>query len=123
MAQKEFARIQDAAIKHMIIISDGDPSPPSGGVIQALVNLRVTVSTVAVGAPGPAESRVLDNLAKATGGKFYKVNNPRALPRIFQREVRRVAHPLIFESMSFSTSSICRVRSSAPTLSRAPRLV
>ncbi len=100
MAQKEFARVQDAAIKHMIIISDGDPSPPSRGVIAALVNQRVTVSTVAVGAHGPAESRVLDNLAKATGGKFYKVNNPKALPRIFQREARRVAQPLIFESRS-----------------------
>lgn len=98
MAQKEFARIQDAAIKHMIIISDGDPTPPSRGVITALVNLRVTVSTVAVGAHGPAESRVLDNLAKATGGKFYKVNNPKALPRIFQREARRVAQPLVFET-------------------------
>ncbi|NUQ64244.1 MAG: VWA domain-containing protein [Pirellulales bacterium] len=98
MAQKEFSRIQDAAIKHMIIISDGDPSPPSRGVIAALVNQQVTVSTVAVGAHGPAESRVLDNLAKATGGKFYKVNNPKALPRIFQREARRVAQPLIFES-------------------------
>ena len=98
MAQKEFARIQDAAIKHMIIISDGDPSPPSRGVIQALINLRVTVSTVAVGAHGPAESRVLDNLAKATGGKYHEVNNPKALPRIFQREARRVAQPLIFES-------------------------
>ncbi|NLX96434.1 MAG: VWA domain-containing protein [Rhodopirellula sp.] len=100
LAQKEFARVQDAAIKHMIIISDGDPSPPSRGVIRALVNQKVTVSTVAVGAHGPAESRVLDKLAQDTGGKFYKVNNPRALPRIFQREARRVAQPLIFESRS-----------------------
>ena len=25
-------RMPDAAIKHMIVISDGDPSPPSAGV-------------------------------------------------------------------------------------------
>ena len=25
-----FAKLPDAAVKHMIIISDGDPSPPSG---------------------------------------------------------------------------------------------
>jgi Mg-chelatase subunit ChlD/uncharacterized membrane protein len=96
-AQRGFAQLPDAAIKHMIIISDGDPSAPAGGTITALKNLSVTISTVAVGAHGPAESRLLSNIAAATGGKFYLVNNPRALPRIFQREARRVARPLIWD--------------------------
>ena len=60
--------------------------------------LRVTISTVAVGRPRPAESRNLANIAQATGGKFYAVNNPNALPRIYQREARRVARPLVYES-------------------------
>jgi len=53
---------------------------------------------VAVGAHGPANSKVLADLAAATGGKYYQVNNPRVLPRIFQREARRVARPLIYEN-------------------------
>ena len=28
MARTEFANLPDAAVKHMIIISDGDPGPP-----------------------------------------------------------------------------------------------
>jgi len=98
MAEQGFARLdEEVAVKHMIIISDGDPSRPSGGVIAALKRLNVTVSTVAVGAHGPAESRLLANIASQTGGKYYAVRNPKALPRIFQREARRVARSLIFE--------------------------
>ena len=98
MAQKAFARVPDAAVKHMIIISDGDPSPPSGKVLGALVALNVTVSTVAVAAHGPAESALLKRIANRCKGKFYAVNNPRALPKIFQREARRVARPLIYKN-------------------------
>jgi uncharacterized membrane protein len=97
LARQAFAKLKTTAVKHMIIISDGDPSPPSRAVIQALVDLSVTVTTVAVGAHGPANSAVLQRLAQNTGGKYYTVNNPRALPRIFQREARRVARPLIWE--------------------------
>lgn len=97
MARRAMADLADAAIKHMIIISDGDPAPPSSRVVNALRNGNVTVSTVAIGAHGPAGHKVLADLAQATGGKYYVVNNPRALPRIFQKEARRVARPLIFE--------------------------
>ncbi len=96
-AQTEFAALQDAAVKHMIVISDGDPSPPTAATLAALKALRVTVSTVAVAAHGPAESQNLNNIANQTGGKFYKVNNPQALPRIYQREASRVSRSLIYE--------------------------
>ena len=96
-ARKGFARLKDAAVKHMIIISDGDPTPPSTPVINGLKALKVTVSSVAVGAHGAAESAVMKDLATRTGGKYYEVLNPNALPRIFQKEARRVARPLIYE--------------------------
>ena len=97
MVRKGFAQLGDAAVKHMIIISDGDPSPPSPKILNGLVAGKITVSTVAVGAHGPANSQLLQQIATATGGKYYQANSPNALPRIFQREARRVARPLIFE--------------------------
>lgn len=97
MARKAFAALGDTAVKHMIIISDGDPSAPSNQILQGLVAGKVTVSTVAVGAHGPAESALLQSIATQTGGKYYQANSPNALPRIFQREARRVARPLIYE--------------------------
>jgi uncharacterized membrane protein len=96
MALKEFIP-NPASIKHMIIISDGDPSPPSNTILAQYKKNNIKVSTVAVGAHGPAESSLLQNIATTTGGKFYKVNNPKALPRIFQVEARRVARPLVKE--------------------------
>jgi len=99
MAEAAFRQLQGiAAAKHMIVISDGDPARPTAGAINALKALGVTISTVAVGCHGPAESKVLEDLALATGGKYYQVNNPKALPKIFQREARRVAQPLVHEN-------------------------
>ena len=98
LALRGFAKVPDAAVKHMIIISDGDPTPPGAGVVKALANSGISVSTVAVGTHGAAGSRIMANIAKATGGKYYQVQNPNALPKIFQREARRVAQPLIYEN-------------------------
>jgi hypothetical protein len=97
LARTAFASLPDAAIKHMIIISDGDPSPPGPIILGRYKLANIKVSTVAVGAHGPAESSLLQSIATTTGGKFYKVNNPKALPRIFQIEARRVARPLVKE--------------------------
>ncbi len=97
MARRGFEALPDAAVRHMIIISDGDPQPASNAVLRALRDMQVTVSTVAVGAHGPAGSRELLKIADQTGGKYHAAPNSQALPRIFQREARRVARPLIWD--------------------------
>jgi uncharacterized membrane protein len=87
----------DAANKHMILISDGDPTPPPASTIKALKDGGITVTTVAVGSHGLLGSQVLQTIATQTGGKYYVVNNANVLPKIFQREARRIARPLVFE--------------------------
>src|SRR5207253_6890788 len=62
-----------------------------------LKNDGITVTTVAVGAHGPPGSQTLQDIATKTGGKYYIVGNSKALPKIFQREARRVARPLVYE--------------------------
>lgn len=89
-----------ASVKHMIIISDGDPAPPPQSLIQKFIDDNIEISTVAVGTHGPAMLPPMQQIADDTGGKFYNVTSPQALPRIFQREARRVAKPLIFERAS-----------------------
>ncbi|MCH8924182.1 MAG: hypothetical protein IIA67_13665, partial [Planctomycetes bacterium] len=49
----------------------------------------------AVGTHGPPGSTPLRKIAAQTGGKYYVVKDPRALPRYYQREARRVAQPLM----------------------------
>jgi uncharacterized membrane protein/Mg-chelatase subunit ChlD len=91
------ARCVDAANKHMIIISDGDPTPPSNATLNALKQGNITVTTVAVGSHGILGSREMRRIATFTGGKYYEVKNANALPKIYQREARRIARPLVFE--------------------------
>ncbi len=86
-----------ASTKHMIVISDGDPTPTSAGVLNGYATAQIKVSTVAVGAHGPAGHAELQRIANTTGGNYYVVSNPNALPKIFVREARRVARPLVFE--------------------------
>ena len=40
---------------------------------------------------------MMRNLANKTKGRFYNVTNPKALPRIYQKEARSISRPLIFE--------------------------
>jgi uncharacterized membrane protein len=87
----------NAAMKHCIIISDGDPSPPSSAVIKAFKDGNITISTVAVASHGLNESDQLRRIAASTGGKYYVAQSGKALPGIFQREARRVSRPLVYE--------------------------
>ena len=95
MALASFNKLKDAAARHMIIISDGDPSPPSNTVLRKLKTLKVKVTTVGIGVHGMPQ--ILQRIANATGGKHYNVTNPNMLPRIYQKEARQIARPLVFE--------------------------
>jgi uncharacterized membrane protein len=86
-----------ASLKHMIVISDGDPTPASASVLSQFKNQQIKISTVAVGAHGQVGTAELKRIADTTGGNYYLVRNASALPKIFMREARRVARPVIFE--------------------------
>jgi len=94
MALAAFNRV-NAATKHMIIISDGDPSPPSASLLARFRSAGIKVTTVAVATHGPAGSTPLRSVATATGGNYYVVTNPKVLPEIYQREARRVSRPVV----------------------------
>ncbi|MCD0459293.1 VWA domain-containing protein [Roseiconus lacunae] len=87
-----------ASVKHCIIISDGDPSAPNPNTMNAFVNGKISISTVAVASHGLQGSQRLQQIANQTGGKYYSVKSGRALPRIFQHEARRVSKPLVYEA-------------------------
>lgn len=95
-----------AALKHCIIISDGDPSPAAGGTIRGFANAGIKISTVAVASHGALGSNRLRDIAKDTGGKYYEAKSPQALPKIYQREARRVSRPLVYEPPGGATPQI-----------------
>ncbi|MEW4456235.1 VWA domain-containing protein [Bremerella sp. JC817] len=86
----------EAAVKHMIVLTDGQtPAADFGNLTQQIRKSGITVSTVAVGAD--ADVALLNRVAGIGSGKFYRVTSPKAIPRIFMQEARRVARPLVFE--------------------------
>ncbi len=86
----------DAATKHMIIISDGDPSPPTPMLMQDFVDAKISVSTVAVYPHGGVEQQSLQTIANITGGRYYFVNeNPEVLPAIFIKESKTLKRSMV----------------------------
>lgn len=95
MAVNGLLALPDVAQRHMIIISDGDPSPPSQALIQRMVDNQITCSTVGIGYGSHVFEAPLRRIASLTGGRFYPVRNPRTLPQIFVKETKVIKRSLI----------------------------
>ena len=90
-----------AAMRQIIVISDGDPSPPSQKTIMQATENRVQISTVMVGGHGSRQDKLaMEATAIATGGRFFMVEDPNNLPAIFIREARRISRSLIQEGIT-----------------------
>ncbi len=86
----------NASMKHVIIISDGDPAAPSDPLLKKFVDAKIKISTCTIGAH--RQNNPMQRIAQRTGGKHYNITDARALPKIYQREARRVSKPVIKES-------------------------
>lgn len=90
-----------AGQKHCIIISDADPSGPTPSLVQQFVQAGVSISTVAIFPhTGYSDLQKMQNIAAATGGRYYLVNQQNQLgllPRIFIKEAQVVRRTLIWE--------------------------
>ncbi|HAI12960.1 MAG TPA: hypothetical protein DCM28_14730 [Phycisphaerales bacterium] len=84
----------DAAERHMIIISDGDPQPPPPALLQEFVNNKITVSTVAV-FPHGTQTQTMQAIANVTGGRYYFPQDPNILPSIFIKEAKTLRRSMI----------------------------
>ena len=87
----------DAAAKRVLMISDGDPGAPSGALVKQLVKAGISVSTVVINPHSGSDESMMRNLAEATGGQYYFVNNPNNLPQIFTKEASVVKRGLLIE--------------------------
>lgn len=94
-----------ASVKHMIVLTDGQ-TEGSGYAQFAAKMRRENITTTAVAVGPDAARTLLQEIAVKGGGKYYQVVNPKALPRIFVRETRRVVRPLVFEDAQGLTPQI-----------------
>lgn len=91
----------NAGQKHIIIISDGDPAPPTPATLANCKNAKITITTVMLaGGLGHGTQGDYQNMrytATTTGGRFHEVKNPKQLPQIFTKEATVVSRSLISE--------------------------
>ncbi len=86
----------DAMVKHVIVISDGDPARPAPKDIQAMAAGGITVSTICINPHSPRDKDVMKWIAYKTKGRYYDVQDPQTLPQIFVKEAKVVKRSLIF---------------------------
>ena len=83
-----------AALRHVILLTDGEGS---GGDVEALARKlaarHVTLTTIGVG--NDADGRLLERLAKAGGGRYLPVTDPRKLPQVMLKETAILRNNLI----------------------------
>jgi len=88
----------DAAAKHMIVISDFDPAPPRQDLINDMKKYKISCSTIAIGYGGHnIDEPKAKWIARSTGGKFYSTKDFSKIPQIFIKESRIVRRSLINE--------------------------
>ena len=81
--------------KHTIIISDGDPSPPTPELVKQFIAEKISVSTVVINPHGGVDISGMQALAGATGGRHYMVMDPNELPSIFIKEAKTLKRSMI----------------------------
>lgn len=98
----------DAAQRHVIVISDGDPSPPSNALLQRFVRARISITTVGIGTHGPQSVQAMQALSGVTGGRHYEVAQGQLgkLPQIFIKEAQTVRRSLIWEGTAFTPALV-----------------
>ncbi len=87
--------LTDVSQRHMIIISDGDPTGPAQRTINRMVANQITCSTVGIGYGSHVIEPPLRQIASDTGGRFYPCKNPVQLPQIFIKEAKTIKRPLL----------------------------
>ena len=90
----------DAKQRHIIIISDGDPSPCNQGLLDDCIRAKISISTVTITAHGPGGiPPAMKEMADKTKGRAYGPveKNPNQLPQIFIKEATVIQRSLIHE--------------------------
>ena len=84
-------------LKHIVILSDGDPQRPTDEQIRKIREAQITLSTVCIAPHNQTGVEMMQSLAQQGGGNFYYVQDNRTLPKIFTKEAATIRRTMILE--------------------------
>lgn len=90
-------KASSASIKHVVVISDGDPQYPQDKDVLAMVADGITLSAVGINPHSPNDTKRMAYISSIGKGRYYEPQNASALPQIFIKEAATVRRALIFE--------------------------
>ncbi len=99
----------EAGQRHVIMISDGDPSPPSTTLLDKYRTANITISTVGVFPHGGGDTSRMEYISRYTKGRHYHVATQKALatlPQIFIKEAQTIRRSLIWEGPAFQPQMV-----------------
>ena len=102
MARKQLRQLKttDAAVRHVILITDGQSAPPPqnnwANAVGPLMQSGITVSTVGVG--DTRNASLLQRVATMGGGEYHDIANPGNLPQVLIKEAKTIRKSLIKET-------------------------
>ncbi len=83
-------RARRAAVKHAILLSDGDTLPADfETVVRRMADEGITVTTVCVGSAPKFDAPLMAQIAEWGRGRFLFTNSFKKVPQIFVQEVRQ----------------------------------
>jgi uncharacterized membrane protein len=84
--------------RHIILLTDGISQPHNyTALLQDLKRDHIAVATVALGTD--VDAALLKHLSDSTGGNFYETKRARDLPKIFVKETRLSAEPVLINGL------------------------
>ena len=90
-------RKADAKILHVILLGDGDTSESyqTNAQLLKMANEHITVSTVATNADSYQQLGLMQQIASLGKGRFYRADNPNAIPQILLKETQQATRRAI----------------------------
>ena len=90
-------RKTDAKILHVILLGDGDTfeNYQTTAQLLKLANEHITVSTVATNADSYQQLALMQQIASLGKGRFYRADNPDAIPQILLKETQQATRRAI----------------------------
>ena len=89
-------RDEDAKLKHIILLSDGQTTGSGyDNLVNHVASDGITISTVGIG--DGADERLLTMMATRAGGEYYFTNDFGSIPQIFTRETMRASKSMLVE--------------------------
>ncbi len=87
----------DAKIKHIILLGDGDATDNYTALVSRLASEQITVSVVGTNIGSYQDLAMMQQIAQVGKGRFYRADDPNAIPQILFDETKQAAKSAIIE--------------------------